>query len=700
MRVQYYVTILFVNIELYIMKIAAADKNGTLNRSSSKDSTTTVQPNLFNLDSRFYLLYYSLLIFIFCNAIGFYKVHKDAAPVLIIGLITSVAVLVSSLLLILMLQRNDFPAVTATAMYAVLYFMTGLVIIISDPQAVLLFTSLEKNLPNSNLFLLALLSIVGAKYLIKSRKIYLCLSYILTGTAFGLSFPNTISHLQITLHFLLLSVLVFYLSGDLIEIKPVYQILATEEISDFIIEHPNTPLEEILVVIHKGIENIVVTSKSTPPEIQRICKRIVRLFKRIMNKIQNTDNIYLPRLDLVTVNMNEDDRLYIEQEFFDGHTSKVYEEKPVIEIEVAEYGMSELNGFLSQIGKEWNFNTFFVAGCSKYPAMIIGKFALLKYGAIENCSVSENMIEAFLTDLEKKYPDNFYHNSTHAADVMCSFMYFLTNSPFLSSITGLERYATIIASLAHDVGHPGKNNRFLVATSHQIALTYNDISVLEMMHASILFQILSNPDLNIFKNFTLEAYTQLRKLIIDMILATDMAKHFDIVSSIRTKYNENSDFTNREVRADLFKICMKSADVGHAGKAIELHERWCSLIVEEFYQQGDLEKQQGLPISMYCDRNNTNISKSQAGFIKNIVLTLFVTLNTVFASEEIEKNCVDQLRANEAHWVSLEKQRNLSSIYKAPKRTEESHIFPLLNKKSLRKGSLPPVYASKLTANR
>jgi 3',5'-cyclic-nucleotide phosphodiesterase len=183
---------------------------------------------------------------------------------------------------------------------------------------------------------------------------------------------------------------------------------------------------------------------------------------------------------------------------------------------------------------------------------------------------------------------------------------------------------------------------------------------------------------------------QVRKLVIDMILATDMSKHFDLLSFMRTKYDENSDFTNKDIRADLFRLCIKSADVGHAAKHIELHEKWCFLVIEEFFAQGDEEKKRGLPVSMYCDRETTNIAKSQAGFIKTIVLTLFTTLNSILASDEIESACVNQLRQNEAYWHSLGKQRNFSSVHKMKDAKHRESILTVFRRKSLRKGSLQP----------
>ena len=140
-------------------------------------------------------------------------------------------------------------------------------------------------------------------------------------------------------------------------------------------------------------------------------------------------------------------------------------------------------------------------------------------------------------------------------------------------MSSLEWLGVIIANLAHDVGHPAKNNRYIIMTKSECSIIYNDVSVLEMMHASLLFKILQNDECNILKKLSVEKLLQIRKLIIDMILATDMGKHFDLISYTRAKYSESPEISNGDTRTDLFKIIIKAADVGHAAKSLELHQR-------------------------------------------------------------------------------------------------------------------------------
>ena len=59
----------------------------------------------------------------------------------------------------------------------------------------------------------------------------------------------------------------------------------------------------------------------------------------------------------------------------------------------------------------------------------------------------------------------------------------------------------MIASVAHDIGHPGVNNTFLINSNDELAIRYNDISVLENHHASSLFKILEFASCKILEYF-------------------------------------------------------------------------------------------------------------------------------------------------------------------------------------------------------
>ena len=82
---------------------------------------------------------------------------------------------------------------------------------------------------------------------------------------------------------------------------------------------------------------------------------------------------------------------------------------------------------------------------------------------------------------------------------------------------------------------------------------------------------------------------------------------------------------------------------------------------------------------MYCDRETTNIGKSQAGFIKNIVLPLYITLNIILRSKTIEGVCILQLEENKVYWES---QRLMIRKHTFVEKTEKEAEDLLLRRRS------------------
>jgi hypothetical protein len=279
-------------------------------------------------------------------------------------------------------------------------------------------------------------------------------------------------------------------------------------------------LDEIIFELKQAIEKFKKLAKSSGSKIKGMRKDIKYLLEGVLKKLQ-TNNIYSSRLELVTKNMDMENKLYIEQEFFESHGSSVLSPPDNIQPKsVIEYSMTELLGILKPIGLEWNFNTFFVSECSRAPIKVIGEYTIKLYSLEETFKFPEFKMINLLSKIESSYFDNPYHNSCHASDVLCSYIYLISNSIVKKCMNSLEWLGSILACLAHDVKHPARNNRYLIMSQNDYAIIYNDISVLENMHSSTLFTFLQQSECNILSDFTIDKYQQIRKIIIDMILAT------------------------------------------------------------------------------------------------------------------------------------------------------------------------------------
>jgi hypothetical protein len=107
---------------------------------------------------------------------------------------------------------------------------------------------------------------------------------------------------------------------------------------------------------------------------------------------------------------------------------------------------------------------------------------------------------AFLGVLEARYSKGTaYHTFAHAVDV-CHTMYrLLTLTDKRCRVAVVDKFAMLVAALAHDVGHEGVNNTFLVATRHPVTLTHGDTSPLERFHLASLYELCArHPEADIF----------------------------------------------------------------------------------------------------------------------------------------------------------------------------------------------------------
>ncbi|XP_065356841.1 dual specificity calcium/calmodulin-dependent 3',5'-cyclic nucleotide phosphodiesterase 1 isoform X1 [Calliphora vicina] len=268
---------------------------------------------------------------------------------------------------------------------------------------------------------------------------------------------------------------------------------------------------------------------------------------------------------------------------------------------------------------DWCFDVFALAEAANgQPVKYIGYDLLNRYGIIHKFKIAPATLETFLNRIEEGYCRyrNPYHNNLHAADVTQTVHHMLCQTGLMNWLTDLEIYATLLAALIHDYEHTGTTNNFHVMSGSETALLYNDRAVLENHHISAAFRLLKDDDCNVLSNLSREEYRELRTLIIDMVLSTDMSFHFQQLKNMKNLLTLNEATVDKSKALALVLHC---CDISHPAKRWNLHHRWTMLLLEEFFRQGDLERELGLPFSPLCDRNNTLVAESQIGFIDFIV---------------------------------------------------------------------------------
>ncbi|XP_023602690.1 high affinity cAMP-specific and IBMX-insensitive 3',5'-cyclic phosphodiesterase 8A-like [Myotis lucifugus] len=294
---------------------------------------------------------------------------------------------------------------------------------------------------------------------------------------------------------------------------------------------------------------------------------------------------------------------------------------------------------------DWDFNIFELeTATQKRPLTFLGLKIFTRFGICEFLKCSETTLRLWLQIMEANYhSSNPYHNSTHAADVLHATAYFLCQERIKQALDSVDEAAALIAATVHDLDHPGRTNLFLCNAGSALAVLYNDCAVLESHHAALAFQLTAREDRsNIFKNVERSDYRTLRQAIIDMVLATEMTRHFEhinkFVNSVvkplaELEESEGSGPNPRDVdtmlrspenRTLIKRMMIKCADVSNPCRPLEQCIEWAARISEEYFSQTEEEKKLDLPVAMPAfDRNTCSIPKSQISFIDYFVTDMY-----------------------------------------------------------------------------
>ncbi|KAG8507171.1 High affinity cGMP-specific 3',5'-cyclic phosphodiesterase 9A [Galemys pyrenaicus] len=158
--------------------------------------------------------------------------------------------------------------------------------------------------------------------------------------------------------------------------------------------------------------------------------------------------------------------------------------------------------------------------------------------------------------------------------------------------------------------------RYQINARTELAVRYNDISPLENHHCAVAFRILAQPECNILASLPAAGFRQIRQstqaraevcavgagsggwggewlrggcvdeeeAVITLILATDMARHAEIVDSFKEKM-DSFDYGNEEHVTLLMMVLIKCCDISNEVRPAEVAEPWVGCLLEEYFMQ-------------------------------------------------------------------------------------------------------------------
>ncbi|XP_057401484.1 high affinity cGMP-specific 3',5'-cyclic phosphodiesterase 9A isoform X4 [Balaenoptera acutorostrata] len=247
----------------------------------------------------------------------------------------------------------------------------------------------------------------------------------------------------------------------------------------------------------------------------------------------------------------------------------------------------------------------------------------------------------------------------------------ITLKRWLEKFSQMDILILMTAAICHDLDHPGYNNTYQINARTELAIRYNDISPLENHHCAVAFQILSQPECNIFSSVPAEGFKQIRQGMITLILATDMARHAEIMDSFKEKM-ENFDYSNEEHMTLLKMILIKCCDISNEVRPVEVAEPWVDCLLEEYFMQSDREKSEGLPVAPFMDRDKVTKATAQIGFIKFVLIPMFETVTKLFPV--VEGLMLQPLWESRDRYEELKQRDDAVKEQKAESLTPESTV--------------------------
>lgn len=275
-------------------------------------------------------------------------------------------------------------------------------------------------------------------------------------------------------------------------------------------------------------------------------------------------------------------------------------------------------------------------------------------GLVAEFNINPITLKRWLLCVQENYRNNPFHNFRHCFCVSQMMYGMIHLCKLEEKMTRQDLGVLLTACVCHDLDHPGYNNTYQINARTELAVRYNDISPLENHHCAVAFQILSNPEANIFANLGDSDFKQIRQGIIMLILATDMARHSEILEAFKVK-KEKFDFSNEDHLNSLKMILIKCCDISNEVRPMEVSEPWVDCLLEEYFMQSDREKSEGLPVAPFMDRDKVTKPTAQIGFIKFVLIPMFECLVDLFP--QVEESMVEPLRKARDHYEQMKRQQ-------------------------------------------
>ncbi|KAK9511484.1 hypothetical protein O3M35_000129 [Rhynocoris fuscipes] len=187
-------------------------------------------------------------------------------------------------------------------------------------------------------------------------------------------------------------------------------------------------------------------------------------------------------------------------------------------------------------------------------------------------------IAAFLLAVRHGYRKKPYHNFEHAFGMM--HIIFVILHLHSNDFSMFEKTCLMIASICHDIHHPGVSNTFLRLSKNPLAELYEE-STLENYHSYMTRLLLDHYGL--FSYLPSSEYLRYKKEIHELILYTDLDIAITTKFPLARQLINDNNYDDKKHRYLLKSLIMNSADLAGQSKSLDFSGRITALWKNELH---------------------------------------------------------------------------------------------------------------------
>ncbi|KAK9511345.1 hypothetical protein O3M35_000013 [Rhynocoris fuscipes] len=223
-------------------------------------------------------------------------------------------------------------------------------------------------------------------------------------------------------------------------------------------------------------------------------------------------------------------------------------------------------------------------------------------------------IAAFLLAVRHGYRKKPYHNFEHAFGMM--HIIFVILHLHSNDFSMFEKTCLMIASICHDIHHPGVSNTFLRLSKNPLAELYEE-STLENYHSYMTRLLLDHYGL--FSYLPSSEYLRYKKEIHELILYTDLDIAITTKFPLARELINDNNYDDKKHRYLLKSLIMNSADLAGQSKSLDFSGRITALWKNELHIERDKYKRLGITPDRRNDRACAKqIPDDQVNFLKYV----------------------------------------------------------------------------------